>query len=285
MSIDGAVEATLRRDRLVVSAVLLVVIALSWAYVLAGAGMSMPAVEMTRMGDGVFDGGLPAMRAQGAGNGAKHTGAMSMILPAVWTPGYASLMFLMWWTMMIAMMLPSASPMVLLFATVNRRQRERGNPHVPTALFALGYLTVWAGFSVLATVMQWGLAAAGGLSSMMVVTSRPLCALILIAAGVYQFTPLKRACLAHCRSPLHFLSTRWRNGARGALRMGVEHGAFCVGCCWFLMLLLFAGGIMNLYWVGGLALFVLLEKLTPPRHWLSPATGVLLLASGAALLL
>jgi predicted metal-binding membrane protein len=245
--VDNTLEAVIRRDRLIVVTVLIAVIAVSWAYLLAGAGVAMMA-------------------------------------PAVWTPSYAALMFCMWWVMMLAMMLPSAAPMIIFFATVNRSQRDSGHPYVETGIFASGYLTVWAGFSLVAVILQWGLEQTGILSPMLVSTNAIFGGVLLLAAGVYQLTPIKHTCLRHCRSPIAFLSSRWRRGAGGALRMGLVHGAFCVGCCWFLMGLLFFGGVMNLHWIAGLALFVLLEKTIPSGHWLGHATGVALIFWGAGML-
>ena len=271
VTVDATLEAVVRRDHLVVVTALTAVIALSWAYLLAGAGMGMSAFEMTRM-------------SQLGTAGDMSEGGMAMMTPAVWTPGYAVLMFFMWWVMMVAMMLPSAAPMIFLFATVNRKQRETGHPHVATSIFAVGYLAAWAGFSLVAVILQWGFERTGILSPMLVGTNVIFGAVLLLAAGVYQLTPIKHACLRHCRSPLAFLTTHWRRGARGAIGMGLEHGAFCVGCCWFLMGLLFFGGVMNLYWIAGLALFVLLEKIVPAGHWLGYATGVALLVWGAGML-
>ena len=267
--VDATLEAVVRRDRLVVVSALTAVIALSWAYLLAGAGMGMSAFEMTRMSQLGMAGGMAGM---------------AIMTPAVWTPGYAVLMFFMWWVMMVAMSLPSAAPMILLFATVNRKQRETGHPYVATSIFAVGYLAAWAGFSLVAVILQWGFERTGILSPMLVGTNVIFGGVLLLAAGVYQLTPIKHACLRHCRSPLAFLSTHWRRDARGALRMGLVHGAFCVGCCWFLMGLLFFGGVMNLYWIAGLALFVLFEKTVPAGHWLGYATGVALLVWGAGML-
>ncbi|MFQ5549478.1 MAG: DUF2182 domain-containing protein [Woeseia sp.] len=235
------------RDRLIVVSALLIVVGLAWAYLLSGAGMSM-------------------------------------MMPAVWTPGYAVLMFFMWWIMMVAMMLPSAMPMILIFARANQRQLEPVPARVATGIFVLGYLATWAAFSLLATLAQWVLEGKGLLTPALDSTSIWLSAGILISAGFYQLTPLKRACLRHCRSPLTFISTHWRHGVRGALRMGFEHGVFCVGCCWFLMGLLFFGGVMNLYWIAGLALFVFFEKIVPAGHWLGYTAGIVLLAWGAGIL-
>ena len=272
--IDATLEAVVKRDRLVVVTALTAVIALSWAYLLAGAGMGMSAFEMTRVSQ------LGMARGMSEGDMA----CMAMMTRAVWTPGYAVLMFFMWWVMMVAMMLPSAAPMILLFATVNREQRDTGHPYVATSIFAFGYLAAWAGFSLVAVILQWGFELTGILSPMLVATNVIFGGFLLLAAGVYQLTPIKHACLRHCRSPLAFLSTHWRRGARGALRMGLLHGAFCVGCCWFLMGLMFFGGVMNLYWIAGLALFVLFEKTVPAGHWLGYATGVVLLVWGAGML-
>jgi len=257
----GPLEAVLRRDRMVLVAGLVAVLVMAWGWLVAGAGMEMSAVEMTAMAG--MDGWL--MR------------------PAVWTPAYAVLIFAMWWVMMVAMMLPSAAPMLLLFARVNRKDKSAGAPLVPTALFAAGYLLGWAGFCAVAAALQWGLESARLLSPMLVTTNRWLGAGILIAAGLSQFTPLKAMCLRHCRTPLGFLLGNWRSGRLGALRMGLEHGAFCLGCCWFLMALLFFGGVMNLYWIAGLAVFVLLEKTVPLGHWLGRLAGAVLVAWGGAL--
>jgi predicted metal-binding membrane protein len=294
---DAALEAALRRDRTVVIAALVVVIVAAWLYLLLGAGTGMSALEMTGAplgGSADMDMGMgeeapmdqngPEMAMDGS-DMAPGDGMMMAMAPMAWTPGYAILMFFMWWIMMMAMMLPSASPMILLFARFNRSQRDKGAPYVPTAVFALGYLWVWAAFSVVAVTAQWSLERSGLLSSMMASTSVILGAVLLIAAGLYQLTPLKYACLKHCRSPLFFISHHWRPGEWGALRMGLEHGAFCTGCCWFLMALLFYGGIMNLFWIIGLALFVLLEKVAPAGHWVGRILGAGLIAWGGSLLL
>jgi predicted metal-binding membrane protein len=274
MSVDATLEAVLRRDRQIVLAVLTAVVALSWTCLLSGAGTSMFELEMTRTSQ------------LGTARGVSEAGmaGMAMIAPVAWTPAYAALMFFMWWVMMVAMMLPSAAPMILLFATVTRRQCATAHPHVATSSFAIGYLAAWAGFSLVAVILQWRLQLTGIVSPMPVGSNVIFGGVLLLAAGLYQLTPMKHACLRHCRSPLQFLSVRWRRGARGALRMGLAHGAFCVGCCWLLMGLLFVGGVMNLYWMGGLALLVLLEKTVPAGHWLGYATGVALLVWGAGLL-
>jgi len=270
-------ESVLRRDRLVVVIALVAVIVLSWAYILAGAGMGMSAFEMTQS-VGVSDSTQPSMQEMSTGG----TAADSLMATGTWTVGYAVVIFLMWWVMMLGMMLPSAAPLLLLFARMMRK--EKGAPYVPTGVFALGYVVMWAAFSAIATGAQWGLEASGLLSGIMVGTSAVLAAALLIAAGVWQLTPLKNACLRHCRSPIGFLSAHWRPGPTGAFRMGLVHGAFCLGCCWFLMALLFYGGVMNLYWIIGLALYILIEKLLPAGVRIGQLTGVALIAWGAVLL-
>lgn len=192
-------------------------------------------------------------------------GAMASMVPALapWAPADFLFTVVMWAVMMVGMMLPAAAPVILLFATVNRRRREQGGVGVPTAVFGLGYLAVWTGFSVGAALAQWGLQRAAVLSPAMATTSPILGGMLLVLAGVYQLTPLKTICLARCRSPLGWLMTEWREGRAGAFRMGLRHGAYCLGCCWLLMALLFVTGVMNLVWVAVIAVFVLLEKVAP----------------------
>ncbi len=263
MAADAVLTRILRRDQWVVAALLGTVALVAWLYVLAGAGMEMA-------GEGGSAGkGMDGMDMTGGG-------------PLPWSVGHAAVVFAMWWGMMVAMMLPSASPMILLFTAVNRRQRDRAG--VPVAIFTLGYLAVWGGFSLAATGLQWGLTHIGLLAPDLALTERFLAGALLVVAGIYQWSPLKQACLKHCRSPLQFLMTRWRSGRAGAFVMGLDHGAFCLGCCWFLMLLLFVGGVMNLYWIAGLALFVLFEKTVPAGHWLGRGAGVLLAGWGGWLL-
>ena len=293
MASDTALESLLKRDRLVVIGGLAGVIALAWVYILLGAGMDMSAIEMTRMSEPAGFGSstdvAPDKTSDTDTEGGSLSGIMDMAMeamqPMAWTGATAVLMFFMWWIMMVAMMLPSAAPMILLFAAVNRKQRNAGSPYVPAGIFAVGYLAVWGVFSLVAVAAQWGLERTELLSSTMVGTSVVLGALLLIAAGVWQLTPLKQACLKHCRSPIQFLSQHWRKGRLGAFRMGVEHGAFCLGCCWFLMALLFYGGVMNLYWIVGLALFVLLEKVLPFGQRLGGIAGIGLVAWGGLLLI
>jgi len=258
-------EAVLRRDRMILVAALAGVVAIAWIWIVLGAGTVMSTLGMTRRS------GMPGM-------------AGMLMEPAAWTLGYAALMFAMWWVMMAAILLPSAAPILLLFARVNRAERAGNRPFVPTGIFAAGYLAAWGGFSTLATGLQWEFERLGLLSPMMMTTSFWLGGAILIAAGLWQLTPVKGVCLRHCRSPLSFLVQSWRPGRLGAFRMGLEHGTYCLGCCWFLMGLLFFGGIMNLFWIAGLAGFILLEKTIPMGHWLGRVAGIALAAWGAVML-
>ena len=219
---------------------------------------------------------VAAMARHGDAAGA----AMAMPHVRSWGGAELALLVAMWAVMMVAMMLPSAAPLVLLFATIARRRRAARSPAAPTAALAAGYLLAWTAFSVVAALAQWGLHQAALLSPAMASTSPALGALVLVGAGAYQWTPLKGRCLAECRSPMGFVAREWREGVRGALVMGARHGAFCVGCCWVLMALLFVAGVMNLLWVAALAAFVLVEKAAPGGAWLGKAAGVLLVAAG-----
>jgi predicted metal-binding membrane protein len=197
-----------------------------------------------------------------------------------WGAGDFLSMLGMWTVMMAAMMVPSAAPMILMFAAVHRRRRAADSPYVPTGFFLLGYLLVWTAVSVLATLAQGGLHAAALLSPALVLASPVLAGLVLVAAGIFQWTPLKDACLTQCASPLSFIMTQWREGAAGAVAMGLRHGLYCAGCCGLLMALLFVTGVMNLLWLGVLALFVLVEKAMPRRRWLTRLSGAALAAAG-----
>lgn len=211
--------------------------------------------------------------------------AHGMRAPAGWSPQYFAVMAGMWIVMMAAMMLPTATPMILLHATLARRRHVLQRAALAAnGLFVLGYVAVWSAFALGATVLQWALAEAALLSPMMQASSKGLAGALLVAAGIYQFTPLKQACLRNCRSPLDFIMSHWRNGPAGAYAMGLRHGAYCLGCCWTLMLLLFVGGVMSLAWIAGLASFVLVEKLAPYGHWTTRLAGVALLGWGAVVL-
>ncbi len=186
---------------------------------------------------------------------------------------------------MLAMMLPSAAPVILLVAAISRRRAGvSGTVPATTLCFASGYVVVWLGFSVFATILQWRLDTAALLSARMAASGVMLAGLILIAVGAYQWSPLKQACLRHCRSPLDFLLHHWREGAAGALSSGIRHGLFCLGCCWMLMALLFVGGLMNLVWIAGISLLVLAEKIFPWGGRMSRIAGLVLIAWGAVTL-
>lgn len=210
--------------------------------------------------------------------------AMCMVNMNPWSRADLLALFAMWAVMMVAMMIPSASPMVLAFAGVNRTRRAQSLSYAPTAVFVLGYLAAWTTFSLLATLLQATLHTAALISSTGVSTSRILGSVLLVLTGIFQWTSLKNACLRHCRSPLGFLLTEWREGARGAFQMGLRHGAHCVGCCWLLMFLLFIAGVMNLWWVAAIAAFVLIEKVMPCGPLIARGTGMLLIAWGGWLL-
>lgn len=191
--------------------------------------------------------------------------------------------FLMWTVMMVAMMLPSALPFVFVFRTEYRRRRMRHLLHVPSGVFLAGYFAVWIAFSAIAAMLQQGLRRAALLSPMMTTTDA-FAGGILIAAGVYQWTPFKNACLRHCRSPLSFLLNDWREGLWGAFRMGIEHGFFCLGCCWLIMALPFAAGVMNLGWMAAITAFILIEKAAPGGQWFGRVGGAALVGAGAWIL-
>jgi predicted metal-binding membrane protein len=211
-----------------------------------------------------------------------HMDTVVMTMPGIhaWGMWDLTLVFTMWAVMMVGMMAPSVSPVVLLFARIQQQRRAQGQAFIASWLFLLGYLIAWTGFSLAATLAQWGLHAATLISPAMVGNSPFLGGAVLIAAGIYQWTPAKRACLARCRSPLSFLLNDWRDGNAGALAMGARHGLYCTGCCWLLMLVLFVVGVMNLLWIALLTLFVLLEKTLPRGLWISRASGAALIAWG-----
>ncbi len=258
----GAVERLLRQDTaIVLGSVFLIVLCTAW-YTVAGVGMNMSAVEMTRMAGPI---GEP----------------MNMGSATPWSTGYALLIFLMWWVMMIAMMTPSATPAVLLFTALKRVGPDKERTATFSLCFLSGYLVAWGAFSLTATALQWGLEHIG-LSDgpMMTVRSGIFAGSVLLAAGIYQFSELKTACLRHCQSPARFLADHNHPGLLGAFRTGGLHGIHCLGCCWALMLLLFVGGIMNLYWIVGIAAYVALEKLLPTARWLVPVSGAALIGAG-----
>jgi predicted metal-binding membrane protein len=249
-------ETILRRERLITGACLAAMVILAWLYLVhartAMAGMDMPGMVMLDL---------------------SNWGLTNLLL-----------LFVMWTVMMVAMMVPSATPMILTFLTVNQRRKAEDRPFVPVAIFSFGYLAVWTAFSAIATCAEWGLHQAAMLSTTMTATNTALNGALLIAAGIFQWTPMKRACLKGCRSPLSFLMSEWREGATGAFIMGLRHGAYCVGCCWFLMALLFVAGVMNLLWVAIIALFVMAEKISPKGELLAHVAGIALIIAGGTLL-
>ena len=253
---ESSIESLLKRDRFVVAAGVVGLAALAWAYL----------VYLARDMGGMDSG-------------------MVMAQMRSWTAADFGFMLLMWATMMVGMMVPTAAPMVLLFAANSRRLREQQQPYVPTVVFLSGYVMVWSGFAVAATLGNWALHVNDLMSSMMGESvSIYLGGGLLIAAGLFQLSPLKYVCLKHCRSPLSFLTNDWREGSWGAFNMGLRHGAFCLGCCWMLMGLLFVLGIMNLIWIAALAAFVLLEKVAPAGQYVGMTAGILLIIWGVLLI-
>lgn len=242
-----------RHDELIVLAVLGLVVALAWSYLVFGAP-------------------------------ARGTGGMPpMPMTPHWSAGYAVTMFVMWAGMMVAMMLPAATPQFLLvFAALREHARRRASGS--TSLFVTGYLLAWVGFSVVATLVQWGLSRIGALSTSMSSNSATVSGAMLLAIGLYQWSWLKQACLAHCRSPADLLVRHWRRGMIGPVLAGLRLGAYCLGCCGLLMALLFIGGVMNLVWVAAIALLVLLEKLLAAGRVFSHLTGAALVLAGVAVL-
>lgn len=210
--------------------------------------------------------------------GIEASAAMAMPMATPWNPGDLGVAVRMWSIMMVAMMLPSTIPMLLLFSSVQRRQLAPAAAATRTGLFVGGYLGLWIAWSLLAASLQWTLQSTLHLSPALATTGPLLGGLFLLLAGVYQFTLWKDACLAQCRSPLDFIMTRWRMGPWGAVRMGVAYGAYCIGCCWALMGLLFVAGVMNLLWIAVLAVFILLEKASAGSAWLRRGVGLTLIA-------
>jgi predicted metal-binding membrane protein len=278
---EAALETALRRDRALTLAALLLVAALAWAYLFwlaqqiqappdPMAGMDMAGMDMPGMNMSAMD-------------------MVGMAAPAIrpWSAAQFTLMFVMWAVMMTGMMLPSAAPMILLYARVGRHAAAQQKPFTATGWFALGYILAWAAFSLGATAAQSLLAGLALLSPMMKSTNAWLGGGVLIAAGIWQWTPLKQSCLANCRSPLDFIQRHggFKAGAKNAVTLGLRHGLYCVGCCWALMLLLFVGGIMNLLWIAALAILVLGEKLLPQGKLLSRTAGLVMIAAGLVLIL
>jgi predicted metal-binding membrane protein len=266
---DTALEAALRRDRIIMIAALVALTALAWTdLVWLANDMAMDGMDMT------------GFRMIPAGQG------LMMPASAPWQPIEFGYVFAMWVVMMVGMMTPSVAPMILIYARVGRRAASEGKPFAASGWFAAGYLLAWTAFSLVATSVQWALERAALLTPMMVSAGSFLGAVMLIVAGLYQWTPLKEACLSHCRAPLVFIQQQggFRREPAGALTLGFRHGIYCVGCCWALMALLFVGGVMNLLWIAALAILVLLEKITPFGRVAARIAGVGFIATGAWML-
>ncbi len=268
---DTRLEKALRHDRHAILAALAVLTALAWGYVLWLAGrMTMPGPTMPG----------PAMPGMDMG---------AAIAPQIrsWVAADLLVGFVMWVVMMAAMMLPSATPMILLYARVGRQAEMQHRPIAATGWFAGGYLLAWAVFSFLAIALQAGLSRAALLTPMLASSSAVMGGLILIAAGAYQWSSWKERCLANCRAPLLLIQRfgGFNRRAAGSLGLGFRHGLYCVGCCWVLMLLLFVGGVMNVVWIAGLAIVVLLEKALSEGRNVSRLFGLILILAGTALAL
>ncbi|MDB6038081.1 MAG: hypothetical protein JWM99_1922 [Verrucomicrobiales bacterium] len=245
------ISGLLLLDRLIVLSSLIVITLAGWAY-------------MVHEARGMVNTGVCQCLGMKMSGPDSNTWAPSRLLP----------LFLMWSEMMIAMMTPSAAPMILIFASVNRKRREANRPFVRTAFFASGYIVAWSLFSAVAAFAQWLMHGFALLSPMMVGTSPRLGGALLILAGAFQWTALKQSCLVHCRSPLNFIMTAWRDGKAGAILMGLQHGIYCIGCCWFLMILLFVAGVMNLWWIALISVTVLIEKIVPRGVAIAKVTGI-----------
>jgi predicted metal-binding membrane protein len=245
------VTSVLKQDRTVLVIGIVVIIVMSWGYMFYLAG-------------------------------TMNSVSMNMVNPVMDRWDFPELIFLftMWTVMMIAMMMPSATPMLLTFSKIKRQNIRFPSLLLATLIFLLGYLAVWTAFSLLAALIQWYLHNISILSDMMVSNNPLFGGILLVFAGVFQFTPLKKACLNHCRSPLGFLLNEWKDGKLGAFSMGFNHGLYCVGCCWLLMALLFVTGVMNLMWVAIIAVFVLMEKIIPSDKLLSHTAGTIIILYG-----
>ena len=262
---DAALEAVLRRDRAIVAAALFVLAALAWAYVLwLAAKMDMGDMDMSgfRM--------IPANT------------ALMMPTTAPWNATEFAFVLAMWAVMMVGMMTPSATPMILIYARVARQAAQQGKPFAASSWFAGGYLLSWMGFAVVATFAQCALERGNWLTPKMAAASGVLSGIVLIVTGLYQWTPLKDGCLRQCRTPLQFIQHHggFRPDALGSLALGARHGAYCVGCCWVLMAILFVGGVMNVLWILAVTIFVLVEKMVPVGRVISRLTGAGFFASG-----
>ena len=266
---DAALAAVLRRDRAIVAACLVVLILLAWAYIVWLADdMEMGGMDMT------------GFRMIPAGSG------LMMPADAPWHAIEFAFVFAMWAVMMVGMMTPSVTPLVLLYVRAGRQAAAQQQPFAASAFLAGGYLLAWTAFSLIATLGQWAVERMGLLTPSMASASSALGGLILVAAGLYQWTPLKDVCLRQCQFPLQFIQRHggFRADAIGSLALGARHGVYCVGCCWVLMALLFVGGVMNVFWIALISIFVLAEKVVPVRRLISRFAGTLFFAVGVWLI-
>lgn len=264
---SASLERLIRRDRTIVLAALAGIVLLAAAY--------LASFHRPSDGGAMADMDMAGMDMSG--------GAFGLEL-APWSGADFLLMFSMWSAMMVGMMTPSVAPMLLIYTRVARHAEARARPFAPVGWFASGYLLAWSAFSLAATSFQWLLERAALMSAEMRIADARLAGALLVAAGLYQLTPVKEACLGRCRSPFQFIQAHggFRPQGRASLLLGLRHGAYCIGCCWALMLLLFLGGVMNLLWVAALAAFVLSEKLVPRGRLLSRVAGAALIGAGAA---
>ena len=264
-----AETVVLRRDRVVVILALALLTALAWRYLLLlSADMSMGGMDM--------------------GDFRMIPSGMGLMVPAhtPWQAMEFGFVFVMWTVMMVSMMTPSATPMILMYARAGRHAKAQGTPLAATVWFTASYFLVWIAFALLATMVQWALECTALLDSWMASTSNVLGGVVFLAVGSYQWTRLKDVCLAQCQKPFAFLMRQGgcRFDAPGSLMLGLRHGAYCVGCCWALMALLFVGGVMNVLWIVLLALLILFEKVTSFGRLIAHLAGLVLIAGGVWLL-
>jgi predicted metal-binding membrane protein len=265
---SASLELLLRRDRRIVVSALVVLMALAWVYLISLA-QSISITGST----------MPDMP------GMDMSSTMSPMLRA-WTASDFLFIFMMWAIMMVGMMTPSATPMILIYARVARQAVQEGRPFAATGWFVSGYLFSWAVFSFLAAIAQGALERVAWLTPMMAAASTKVGGVVLIVAGIYQFTPLKNNCLSQCQSPFAFIQANggFRRGTGASIQLGMRHGFYCIGCCWALMALLFVGGVMNILWIAAIAIFVLIEKAVPAGGAIARVAGVGLAFAGIWLL-
>ena len=257
MSYETSIERIIKRDRTIIIFGLIGIVVLAWMYML---------YLVLNMGNNL--GSL-----------------ISMPQTTAWNSADFVFVFIMWAVMMVAMMIPSAGPMIIIFSTLSRKRREQHTPYVSTGVFLFGYLSVWTFYSTLATLGQWVLHTASLLSPMMMIISNPiLTSVLLLIIGVFQFTPTKYVCLTHCQTPLDFILNKWQDGRRGAFNMGISNGNYCLGCCWALMSLLFVVGVMNILWIAIIAAFILVEKLVIANYQISRLSGTVIIIWGIVIL-